>query len=280
MKHFSASYTDFVKYNRKPNEDFHLASSKMPIFIIADGVTQGRFESGVYAFPAGAKAAAQIFCYTILEFLEKGIDLSKKKNHQFNKNLVKKSFNLANQRVYELNKNEGIYEKMNLFEYDLFDTVGVVGFVLDDSLYYGFVGDCGLIIFNKSNKVKFQTKDMVKPAVEKAKVIHKDWKNLSEKQQIIIEHRDFRNTPDKKGYGSFSGEKEVEKYYQIDKKALKKGDLFVFYSDGFVDYFQFPGFIEILRNKNKKSLDKFTLEKARLDNSKYGSDRTLISIIC
>ena len=214
MKHFSASYTDFVKYNRKPNEDFHLASSKMPIFIIADGVTQGRFESGVYAFPAGAKAAAQIFCYTILEFLEKGIDLSKKKNHQFNKNLVKKSFNLANQRIYELNKNEGIYEKMNLFEYDLFDTVGVVGFVLDDSLYYGFVGDCGLIIFNKSNKVKFQTKDMVKPAVEKAKVIHKDWKNLSEKQQIIIEHRDFRNTPDKKGYGSFSGEKEVEKYYQ------------------------------------------------------------------
>jgi hypothetical protein len=54
MKYSAATYTDFIKFNRKPNEDFYLASSRYTIFAVADGVTHGRFESGAYAFPTGA----------------------------------------------------------------------------------------------------------------------------------------------------------------------------------------------------------------------------------
>lgn len=278
MEYFSATYTDFIKFDRKPNEDFCLISSKLPIFTVADGVTQGRFESGGYAFPAGAKAAAQIFCYTVCDFLENNIDLSKKSNYQFNRNLIEKTFDLANQRIKELNKNEGIDKKLNYFDYDWFDAVGIAGFILANDLYYGFVGDCGLVIFDKNDKIKLQTRDMVGPAVERAKNIHKNWEELNDEQKTIIMHKDFRNNPAGIGYGSFSGEEGVKKYYQIDKKSLKKGDLIVFYSDGFFNYFQFPEFVKILRNRDKKALGRFTTYKAIVNLLKYGTDRTLIAI--
>jgi serine/threonine protein phosphatase PrpC len=278
MTYFSASYTDLIKFNKKPNEDFCLISSKFPIFTIADGVTQGNFESGTYAFPSGARAAAQIFCYTNMEFLEKNIDFKQNDNLKFNKSLIEKSFNLANLRIKELNVNEGIDKKLNYFDYDWFDAVGVLGFILGDNLYYGFVGDCGLAIFDMANHLKFQTKNEVSPFLEKARKIYKNWGEMSFKQKSIIQHRDFRNNPGGEGYGSFSGEEGIKKYYQIDGKYLNKGDLVIFYSDGFFDYFKEPAFIEILRKEDKKCLDELTFEKAKNNPSKYGTDRTLISV--
>ena len=278
MKYFAATYTDFIKFNRKPNEDFYLVSSKFPVFALADGVTQGRFGSGDYAYPLGARAAAQIFCYTNIEFLEKNINFSQKDNLKFNKILIEKSFDLANGRIKELNINEGIDKKMNYFDRDLFDTVGVLGFILGENLYYGFVGDCGLAVFDKEKRLKFQTEDEVSPFLEKAKMIYKNWPELSSKRRLIIQHRDFRNNPSGEGYGSFSGEKGVKKYYQIGAKPLKKGDTIIFYSDGFVDYFECAEFIEILKSQDKKSFNEFVYKKAQENSSIYGHDRTLISI--
>ena len=282
MKYFSASYTDFVKFNRKPNEDFYLVSKKYPLFVIADGVTQGKFRSGKYkgeyAFPAGAKMAAQIFCHSILEFLEKKLNSRNKRDVNF-AGFIEKSFDLANQKIRELNEIEGIDKRLDYLEYDLFDTVGVVGFLIKDTVYYGYVGDCGLAIFNQNSNLKFQTKDAVLPAIERAKKIYKNWQNFSQVKKTLIFHRDLRNNPDGKGYGSFSGESGVKKYYKIGKKILKPGDLVVFYSDGFINYFRFQKFIEILRKRHKKELDMLTLKKTKENYEKYGTDGTFISFI-
>jgi len=266
MNYFSASYSDFLKFDRKPNEDFYLISKKLPIFVIADGVTRSHFKNGKYAFPAGAQTAAKIFCYTVLEFLEK------------NGCLIKEAFDLANQKIKQLNIIEEIDKKLNYLEYDWFSCVGVAGFIVKNNLHYGYVGDCGLAIFDKKNRLKFQTKDMVKPAIERAKKIYKNWEKFSEEKRHLILRRDFRNRLDGKGYGAFTGEEGVKKYYQIGKKALKKGDLICFYSDGFSNYFQFREFLEILRKKDKKLLDDFTFQKAKENYEKYGTDRTLIAV--
>lgn len=294
MKYLSVTYTDFIKFDRKPNEDFYLISEKLPIFVIADGVTQSHFQSGKYkgeyAFPAGAKTAAQIFCYTILGFLERKLNF---KNKEFEK-LIEKAFDLANQRIKELNTAEGIDKKMDFLEYDWFDTVGIAGFIVKDKIFYGFVGDCGLAIFNKDNKLKFQTKEIVSLAEKRAKKIYKNWQNFPKRKRKLIMNRDFRNNPSGKGYGSFTGEKGVKKYYKIGHKKLKPKDLIVFYSDGFLNYLKFTEFIEILRLqptrhpplrraneplKTKKALDDFTFKKAKENYQEFGTDRTLISII-
>lgn len=273
MEYFSATYTDFVKFDRKPNEDFYLISEKLPIFVTADGVTQSHFPTDGYAFPAGARAAAEIFCFTVLEFLENNL----KTKTDFKK-LIGKSFDLANQRIRELNIAEGIDKRLNYLEYDWFDCVGVIGFIIKNVLYYGYVGDCGLVIFDKKDKMKFQTKDMVEPVLKWARKIYKNWDNFSKERKSLIMRKGFRNKPDGKGYGSFTGEAGVKKYYKIGKRNLEKGDLVVFYSDGFLDYFQFPEFIKTLRAKNKKTLDEFTLKKVKENYEKYGTDRTIISV--
>ncbi len=90
--------------------------------------------------------------------------------------------------------------------------------------------------------------------------------------------KEFRNRQDVKGYGSFTGGEGVKKYYKIGSKNLKEKDLIIFYSDGFLNYLKFPEFIEILRKQDKKSLDKFTIRKAKENYEKYGTDRTFIAI--
>ncbi len=275
MKYFASTYTDFIKFDKKPNEDFYLASSKYLIFAVADGVTQAHFPSGKYAFPAGAQAASKIFCHALLEFLEK--KLSQKKISL--QKLIRGSFNLANKRIKELNKREGITQKMDNLIYDYFDTVGVVGFIKNNYLYYGYVGDCSLKIFNKENKLKFETEDKVALARERAKKKYKKWDQFSKNQKTIIMHKEYRNTLLRQGYGSFTGEKGVEKYYKIGREKLENKDLIVFHSDGFSEYFQFLEFIKILRKQDKSGLDDFTFKKAKQNPTKFGTDRTLISII-
>lgn len=275
MKYFTATYTDFIKFDKKPNEDFYLVSLKYQIFAVADGVTQAHFPSGKYAFPAGAQAAAKIFCYTILEFLKK--ELPRKKISP--QKLIRGSFNLANKKIKELNKSEGITQKMDNLIYDYFDTVGVAGFIKNGYLYYGYIGDCSLKIFNKENKLKFETGDGVVLARERARKKYKKWDQFSKNQKTIIMHKEYRNNSSGQGYGSFTGEKGVEKYYKIGREKLENKDLIVFHSDGFSEHFQFLEFIKILRKQNKKDLNNFAFKKAEESPQKFGTDRTLISII-
>jgi len=273
MKAFAATYTDVIKFDRKPNEDFYLISKKYPIFVVADGVTQSHFEYNGYAFPAGAKAAAEIFCYSALEFLEKNLKTTKDR-----KALIKRAFNFANERVRELNKNEGILERLDYYIYDYFDCVGIAGFIFENKLFYGYVGDCGLVIFNKNNKLRFQTKDQVIKAEKYLEKISKE-RNFNKKEKEIFWRKELRNHPSGSWYGTFSGQEGVKKYYVIDSQPIQKGDLIVFYSDGFREYLKFPEFIKILRRQDKKSLDDFIKQKAKENYEKFGTDRTLVAVI-
>lgn len=270
MKIFSATYTDAVKFNRKPNEDFFLISKKEPIFALADGVTQSRFENGDYAYPAGARAAAQIFSHSFVEFIEE--------NFKSNKKVIGDAFDFANKRIWDLNNQEGMVEKLDYVVHDYFDTVGAAGFFSENILFYGYVGDCGLAIFDKDDNLKFQTKDMVEPAVNIARSRHKNWSELSQNERTAIFHRDFRNNPSGEGYGSFTGEPGVKKYYKIDAFEPTDDDLIIFYSDGFVEYLKIPEFIGILRAGDKNALDNFTLNKAKEDSGRFGTDRTFVAI--
>ena len=277
MKYFAATYGDLVKFDKKPNEDFYLTSKKFPIFIVADGVTQSHFDDGTYAFPNGAKEAAEIFCYKTLDILERELnnDLSEKDIRK----VFVKAFDAANGEIKKLNIKYGIDKKMNYVEYDWFDTVAVAGLIVKDKLFYGYVGDCGLIIFNEANNKQFKTKDMVAPAVRNFTEIYEKNGILPLKERTLVIHKNFRNNPDKKGYGSFSGEEGVKNYYKFGTEKLNKNDLVVFYTDGFVGYLKDRNFIKAIRQENKKELNKCVSAKTKQNPKKYGTDRTLVSII-
>lgn len=265
MKVFSATYGDQIKYDAKPNEDFFLISETRPIFAVADGVTQSHFPDGTYAFADGARQAAEIFCKETVKSLEAGLSMTR-------------AFDEANQKIKELNLQEEMDKKLNYVEYDWFDTVGVAAIIENNKLFYGFVGDCGLAIFDKNNINKFQTKDMVAPAVARfAKQFEKHGR-IEPRERTTIIHRDFRNNPNKKGYGSFSGEEGVKNYYKFGSKKLKTGDIAVLFSDGMFWFLKDKDFLQILRGQNKQKLDEFIAKKATDNPERYGSDRTFIAI--
>jgi len=277
QEYFAVTYSDFIKFDAKPNEDFYLVSKKFPIFTVADGVTQSHYKNGEYAFPKGAKETAEIFCYKTIEYLEKQLDFKKPIEKEI-KNSIKEAFDFSDKKIKELNIRYGIDKKLNYIEYDWFDTVGVAGIILKNKIYYGYVGDCGLAIFDENNKLKFQTKDEVAPAVKRFREMYKNWKDFPQEKRTLIIHRDFRNNPDKKGYGSFTGEEGVQDYYKLGIKELKNNDLIVFYSDGFCELLKDKNFVKILKEKNRKKLDNFILQKAKENVQKYGHDRTFIAV--
>lgn len=273
MKILSATYPDFIRFDEKPNEDFFLVSKGYPIFSVADGVTQSHFKNGKYAYPSGAKEAAQIFCRTSVKVLEKTFNNLTSKNIE---GAFRDAFNSANQEIKKLNLRYGIDKKLNYVEYDWFDTVGIAGAIIKNRLYFDYAGDCGLVIFDKNNHKKLQTRDDVRPAVKKFEKLYPKH-NLNER--TLIMHRDFRNNPNGNGYGSFSGEAGVERYYHFGSTQLTKGDLIIFYSDGLIGHLKIAKFIKLLRSLDKKDIDAFIMEKASSNPAVYGNDRTFVSII-
>lgn len=273
MKIFFATYSDVVKFNRKPNEDYFLISKKHPIFAVADGVTRGIFEDKRYAYPAGAHAAAEIFCFSVIDHLETNV--SSRGDHK----LLEKAFDEANERIHELNENEGRIENHDWYANDYFDCVGVAGFLDQNMLHYGYVGDCGLAIFDKDNNLKFETKDQVATSPHHKEIEQvAQGKNWNHAKRLAYGHEHFRNNPSGKYYGTFSGEEAVKIYYQIGSQKIQEGDLVIFYSDGFVGYLESKEFLRIVRQGDKEALDDFTAFKAMTSPVKFGTDRTLITV--
>ena len=105
--------------------------------------------------------------------------------------------------------------------------------------------------------------------MDRFKKLYKDWKSLSAGERALIIHRDFRNNLNGEGYGSFSGEAGVKKYYEFGNQELKEEDLLVFYSDGFVELLKDKSFVELLRDGNKGKLDGFVSDKANQNPEKF-----------
>lgn len=283
MKMFSATYGDIIKFNRKPNEDCLLISKKYPIFAVADGVTRGIFKDKRYAYPAGARAAAAIFCFTVIEYLERHIlplRSRAKGGYGVGEDLIKKAFDGANAKIHELNENEGMEETHDWYTNDYFDCVGVAALLAKNTIYYGYVGDCGLAIFDRTSTLKFQTKDQVANSLhhkEMRKIAQQ--KSMDRKARIAYIHKNFRNNPSGKYYGTFSGEKGVKTYHVAGNQKLAKGDLVILYSDGFAEYLKSKEFLRIVRKGDKEALDDFAVLKALTSPAKFGTDRTLISFV-
>lgn len=272
MNIFTATYTDYIKFNEKQNEDCFWVSPGQSAFVIADGVTRVRIGKR-YTYPNGAKQAAELFCKTV------GLSLEKSKDKDA-ETVLETAFYEANKTIHKLNITEGIAEKLDWYVNEYFSCVGVVGFIRDTTLYYGYVGDCGLAVWDAQNRLRMQTKDQVKESshYQLMDEIQKKQK-LSKKQRHIYIRKNFQNHSSGKYYGTFNGEEGVESYYIFGKYTLSPGDLVVFYSDGFVDYIQDKEFLRILRSQDNNLLNLYVQEKAALKPDIFGHDRTFVSFI-
>lgn len=280
----SALYGDLM-----PAEDSMLQHNN--IFCVADGITRDPISPKdftdkkpeeilkKYPNPSGAKLAADIFCKSFIKSL-KEVEPSAEQ--------IKKAFIGANKNITKLNKKH--LEKIDYLVNDFFACVAVGGVIHDNKLYWGGICDCGIIIFSKKGAIKFRTdnwmSDFINYENKNLKTTAFNWSKPKYRKMIRSE---FRNNPNKiisgkpVSYGALTGEKTADQFINFGETNIKKGDLIVFYSDGFEDTInQNDFFTNIYRNIISKNNDEFleyTNQLANENYAKFGRERSLIAII-
>lgn len=242
--------------------------------IVADGITRdpigvGDFSTcskekflNKYPRPSGGELAAKEICNSF-----------SKSSGSLKERLV-----MANEAVKSLNNK--YIKSCDYLENDYYGAVASCVSIKDDVLYYSYICDCGVIVYDKNGNIKFKTQDdkelFSDPYIDKIGI---PW-DLPEARKIVrSEYRNnLNNIVDGKcvSYGALTGEEDAAPFIREGSISLDKGDIVIVYSDGFTNFLNDKEFINIMLNFEKDKVEKYIEEKAREDYKKYGSEKTLV----
>ena len=242
--------------------------------IVADGITRdligvGDFSTcskeellNKYPRPSGGELAAKEICNSF-----------SKSSGSLKERLV-----MANEAVKSLNNK--YIKSCDYLENDYYGAVAACISIKDDVLYYSYICDCGVIVFDKYGNIKFKTQDdkelFSDPYIDKIGI---PW-NLPEARKIVRSkyRNNLNNIVDGKcvSYGALTGEEDAASFIREGSISLDKGDIVIVYSDGFTNFLNDKEFINIMLNFEKDKVEKYIEEKAREDYKKYGSEKTLV----
>ncbi|HRH33346.1 MAG TPA: PP2C family serine/threonine-protein phosphatase [bacterium] len=267
--------------NLMPSEDS--LAVKKNVFVLADGITRDpklppRFKSNsikdilkYYPRPSGAKVVADICTTSFIEFAKNDLDI---------KHILCK----VNSRIAEYNKKK--IKKVNFLENDYFGCVAAGGFIINNILHYGYLGDCGIAIINSKGNLRFQTKDGMQDFIafenKYLKTKEFNWSLKTYRQLIRSKYRNKNKLNNGKliSYGAFTGEKAAEKFIVTGQKRIQAGEYIIFYSDGFHKILHSKEFLKIITDKNigniKKKIIVLSARFGKEDYEKYGRERSLI----
>ena len=242
--------------------------------IVADGITRDpvgvsdlatcTFEEMLekYPRPSGAEIAAKEICNTFYN----------------SKGTLKERLEKCNNNIKRLNEKN--IKVCDYLQNDLYGAVASCIKIENEVLYYAYICDCGIIVYDSKGNIKFQTDD--------DKLLYSDsyigkigipW-NLPEAR--IIVRRDFRNKPNNiqdgkcVSYGAITGEDEALSFIKSGKVKLDKGDLVLVYSDGFSNFLHEKDFINEIKNFNKISFENYVNNKSKVNYDSYGKEKTIV----
>lgn len=282
MKIISITLPD-IKYGEiKPEEDSFIARDK--VFVVADGITRDPLKPldfgklsmkrllDSYPIPSPAKMAADSFCHSFLKHVVK------RKN---NIETVKTGFKFANDQIKKIN--DRLNPNPDYLINDYYGCVACAGIIGKNIIHWGFVGDCGLAIFDLGGKLKFRTPDGLQNFEEYIDKHPNYWRKPERRKYIRSE---FRNNPNQikdgrlVGYGALTGEESAQVFFQFGSNKIEKNDLIVLYTDGFAKSIEESAFYATLMHsfENDKLFMDFDLTLSQRDYIKYGRERTLAAI--
>lgn len=272
-----------------PPEDSMMVDGK--IFCVADGITRDPIspkdfinlpiEDSLknYPNPSGARFAADIFCESFVKSLNKKVP---------SLNTIRNAFIFGNKKIAELNKSNT--KKVDYLVNDFFGCVASGGIIYNGKLFWAGICDCGIIVYDKNGKIKFQTPNWMKTfeEYEKSNLQKSDFNFAMPKYRKMV-RSEYRNNAKKivenkcVSYGALTGENEAEKFMNFGEIELSKGDLVVFYTDGFEATVQHKKFFKTIYQKTESLADQafipFSLSLAKKGYNKFGKERTLIAVI-
>lgn len=270
-------YAKTFENNKTINCDFPIEDQFYAIdelAVVADGITRDpvgindlskiSFEEMIklYPRPSGAELAASIITESFKDF----------------KGDLKEQLIFANNKIKELNNK--FIPQCDYLQNDYYGSVASCVYIDNSILYYAYICDCGVIVYNKSGEIKFQTEDDKEiysdPYIRKVGI---PW-HLPEAR--IIVRKDYRNNPQNiqngkcVSYGALTGEEEAVNFIRDGSIKLTDGDIVIIYSDGFVKFLQNEDFINNILNFDKEKFESYVEDLSEKDYNCYGKEKTLV----
>jgi serine/threonine protein phosphatase PrpC len=265
-----------------PEDSLYFSDS---LFVVADGITR---DSGgdsdtagktfidlapQYPNPSGARFAADTFCESIARTLLDG-------PHSLDR--LKEAFILANTDIAILNADHNVH--VDFLRNDYYGCVASVALVEGNTVLWGYIGDCGIALFSSSGELKYKTTDGLTNFQRYIATVPGIKTDPARRRFIRSEVRNnpgliFNDAP--AGYGALTGQTEAEAFMEFGTAEFDLGDLLVVYSDGFIDTVSHPDFFSMLHKPTTSLVSQafipYTLNLARQDAKRYGSERSLIA---
>jgi serine/threonine protein phosphatase PrpC len=273
---FSNSREEYKRYNL-PDEDFIYVKDNA--FAAFDGVTI--LFQNPYPNPSPARKAAEIGAQTVVENLLVNQD---KVNPE---ELLKDSFIKANEKIKNYNESLGVTPKtVNHTSKQYAATVGSFGFIKDNILYAGLLGDCGVLVLNEKGDKEIgldyddrllteYMENFLSPSPE---INFDPMKHHIYIRQNVVNNPDLEYKGKKINFAVMTGQKEAEQFLKIKSTEIKPGYTILFYSDGFTPFIEEKEFLEFLiKNKNQRETENYILEKSKTDK-KYQKEKSLLLI--
>jgi serine/threonine protein phosphatase PrpC len=244
---------DFLQSNtkNKPNEDAVAVSDSKEAFVVADGVTRSVGDGKPYPSPSPAGMVSSFFCQKALwkalwNPKDASLPLLYEPRRLRSEEDIFSAFSEANLGIAELNRQLGFSENTDYFENDLAGCVAVLGVLSGSTLHYGYIGDCGLLVFDKDLNPIFLSDNNELGTLE----LFRDGRWFpGKKEKHVFMRKNFRNRPSERfmTYGVLTGEEEALSYVKTGSISLeRRGDTAILFSDGIYPFIFDREFREIL----------------------------------
>jgi len=270
---------NFLKF---PVEDSYKIDLKKRIIVVADGFTRDfldntpvnrslrsliKFLRGLY--PDYAKEISSLSSLFLINSLEK--------YKLIETDFIKKSFEKLNLSIKRYNL-KNIHE-INYLANDFAGCVASATYEKSQDgqviLNYGFISDCGVVIFDEKGNLKFRTPNEgpnSRGSIEN-NLIKRFGLRFSDEEGRKIIRSYYRNNPEEPlAYGVLTGEENALHYVKTGKKEMNKGYFYCVYSDGvesaiFKDNDVNGFFADKLRKNDMNGLEKLCKYKVKSEGT-------------
>lgn len=234
-KYFSEDYVH-------PQEDYLLASSTLPIFVVADGVTLNFKklieDQKAYLNPSPAGEVAKIFCEAVQ-------DITPNKYASLSQESIKEIFKEANKAVGDYNNKVGKSDISGNIT-GFYSATGSFVVIKDNKGYWSAICDAFFAHFDKEMNLKFMSTGLCSP------------------------------------YAVINGEERMTDHIESGVAELEAGDRIFVFTDGFEHYIKNQDFTDLFKNWTDDLQNRITGFSQRMnlkDPEKYGHERSVIAIL-
>lgn len=242
----------------KPNEDFYINDEENKIFIVVDGVTRNH-EEYVVGKGSAAEKVSRIFADDVYKNLLKKVSPDLADNEILN--VMFECIKDGNLKIKEYN------DSRTISEWQFYPaTVGIVATILNNKLYYAYVGDCLGFLFRNNTRVLF--------AEQQTKHLNFYKKQMTKKERY---KDNCNNINSKLAFGLLNGEETAIDMLRMSYIELKAEDTIVLSSDGLENFFFLERPENIIGLKETEILKKSEIYDVN-PYSQYADDKTFIMI--